>query len=73
MFAPNIQTYDLANARHSERLDHAARMHTFSIARRPQAEPVTHDAQRRITVRRLTAAATALALSVGAAAAALGA
>jgi hypothetical protein len=61
----------LADLKHQERLTHAARLHMVARARGPEDHHFDREAHRRITVRRLTAAATALALAATIAAGAL--
>jgi hypothetical protein len=50
----------LADLKHHERLSHAARLQMVAQARGPEDRYLDREAHRRITVRRLTAAATAL-------------
>jgi hypothetical protein len=71
MHAPNIQTHQLADQMHAERLDHAARMRLAAEARGPHGTPRDRDALRRITARRLTATLAGALLSVAVAAGAL--
>ena len=61
----------LADLKHQERLTHAARLQMVARARGPEERHFDREAHRRITVRRLTAAATALALAATVAAGAL--
>jgi phosphoglycerate dehydrogenase-like enzyme len=61
----------LADLKHQERLAHAARLQMVARARGPQDHYLDREAHRRITVRRLTAAATAVALAATVAAGAL--
>ena len=72
MLAPNVITYQVADATHAERLAHADRIRLVARDRHPDAVRFDRDAQRAITARRLAlgAAATllAMALAVGGAA-----
>jgi hypothetical protein len=61
----------LSDLKNQERLAHAARLHMVAKARGPEDRHFDREAHRRITVRRLTAAATALALAGTVAAGAL--
>jgi hypothetical protein len=61
----------LADLMHQERLTHAARLQMVARARGPENHHFDREAHRRITVRRLTAAATAFALAATVAAGAL--
>lgn len=61
----------LADLKHQERLTHAAKLQMVARARGPENHHVDREAHRRITVRRLTAAATAFALAATVAAGAL--
>ncbi|MEP6680582.1 MAG: hypothetical protein ABJB65_03795 [Chloroflexota bacterium] len=67
MFA--IET--LADIKHQERLTHAAKLQMVARARGAANHHFDREAHRRITVRRLTAAATAFALAATVAAGAL--
>jgi hypothetical protein len=58
----------LADLKHQERLTHAARLQMVARARGPEERHFDREAHRRITVRRLTAAATAVALAASVAA-----
>jgi hypothetical protein len=64
MFAPNLSTHQLADQMHHERLSHAARMQAAAEQHGPKGTPLDREAQRRITVRRLTATLAGAALSV---------
>ena len=72
MFAPNVSTHQLADSIHRERLNHAAMIQKVMQDRDPHAVAVDHQAQRRITSRRLAAtiAAAALTFTIAAAVAA---
>jgi hypothetical protein len=61
----------LADLKHQERLSHAARLQMVAQARGPENRHFDREAHRRVTVRRLTAAATAVALAATVAAGAL--
>ena len=61
----------LADLKHQERLSHAARLQMVARARGPENRHFDREAHRRVTVRRLTAAATAVALAATVAAGAL--
>ena len=61
----------LADLKHQERLTHAARLQMVARARGPEERHFDREAHRRITVRRLTAAATAVGLAATVAAGAL--
>lgn len=50
----------LADLKHQERLSHAARLQMVAQARGPEDRYLDREAHRRITVRRLAAAAAAL-------------
>jgi hypothetical protein len=62
---------NLADLKHQERLTHAARLQMVARARGPEERHFDREAHRRVTVRRLSAAATALALAATVAAGAL--
>jgi len=72
MFAPNISTHQLADQIHHERLSHAALMQKVARERSTDTITVDHQAQRRLTSRRLAAtlAAATLTFAIAAAAAA---
>jgi hypothetical protein len=53
MFGPSLQTTHLANHRHSQRLEHSARIQMVAQHRRDTQRPITHEGSRRITVARL--------------------
>ncbi len=55
MFAPNISTHQLADQIHHERLSHAALMQKVARERSVDLVTVDHQAQRRVTSRRLAA------------------
>ena len=61
----------LADQKHQERVTHAARLQMVARTRGPEERHFDREAHRRITVRRLTAAATAVALAATVAAGAL--
>jgi len=53
MFGPSLQTTHLANHRHSQRLEHSARVQMVANHRRDTQRPITHEGSRRNTVARL--------------------
>ncbi len=59
MFGPSLSTTHMANARHAERLDHAARIHQVQDERRHGESPISAATYRLMTVRRLAAAKVA--------------
>ncbi len=67
MLGPNPITRHLDAQQYNERLDHAARLHLISRDRK-EAQPVNREAHRRMTVARLAASATAVALTLASAA-----
>jgi hypothetical protein len=60
MFSSTRMTYDVANARHQQHLEHAARIRELQVARK-DAPPVNRSGHRLVTVARL-AVASALQL-----------
>ena len=69
MFAPNISTHQLADQIHHERLSHAALMQKVARERSTDTITVDHQAQRRVTSRRLAATLAAATLTFAIAAA----
>jgi len=73
MFAPDSTTHELAHMIQRERLSHAALLQKVARERAPDSVTLDRQAQRRITIRRLAASLTAVALALVTAAAAAGA
>lgn len=59
MFGPSLSTTHMANARHAERLDHAARIHRVQDERRHSESPISAATYRLMTIRRLAVAKVA--------------
>jgi hypothetical protein len=69
MFAPNVTTHQLADTIHAERQAHAALLHKAKADRQPTSLGMDRQAQRRITVRRLSATLAGAVLTFAIAAA----
>ncbi len=63
MLGPNHHSHQLANQMYSERLSHAARIQMIARDRRDPQKPVSHEADRRMTVARLAASAAGVVLT----------
>ena len=67
MFGPSLHTTHLANHRHSERLEHSARIQMVANHRRDAHRAVNHEGARHLTAARLLASATGAVRGVAAA------
>ena len=63
MLGPNHHSHQLANQMYSERLSHAARIQMIARDRHDSHKPVSHEADRRMTVTRLAASAAGVVLT----------